>query len=237
MIELCKIYFLKKFSKMNLLLITLSGLITSLVAILNAKEEGLILKVNKVVYIKEYVFELNQFITITSFFFILLLATLELYSNNNNFDLYFVSLKGKMKVIIAKLVAYFFIIIIFIYWNYALCLIVYLYHFKTTIYLKELWIIYRDLNIYLWASFLLAYSLVIATKNYFVPLIPLGLYWLMKIDFHKDYKKILSHFFINIEYDIDKMAYQFNTSMYYSFIYILILLIVTISIYIYKDIK
>ena len=230
---------MKKMTRMSFYLMLLSTLIMMVIAYLNSSLDfiNIDFKLEKAINIKNFFLEINEIFMLISIFFVLLLALLELISNSNNFDIYFVSIGKKPQIIIAKIVAYSLIILFYLLLNYFGIIIIYLIRFKIHYFFKEISLLFIFHFFFLEILFLFSLLLINITHNYFVVLVPIGLYWMAKIDFSIKYNQIFHYVFLNLNYVYEKIAFDFMTPNYYPIIYYLFLFFLNVLLYSNQDIK
>ena len=236
--QLILIMFAKKFNKISILFMTLSIIFIYFIAYYNAclNEKYYVVLLDFNTYVNNYILETEEVISFTGLFFILLLSELELLGNSESFDSYFIVSKGRLKTIIAKIISYLIIIVLFTLFIYLGITIIYLIRFQNMYYLMYVFKLFGYRIIYFIFIFLLSFLIIQIFKNYFAVLIPLGLYWVTRMDFNKNINKIMKYLYLNIEYDVINKKIDFGI-YHLEYLYLSVLLILIVAVYHFKNIK
>lgn len=237
MLHLITINFNKKLSFISVLFMLISLLAIYFVVIYNASfnvSQMVFLDENKLI-VNEFFRESFQLIELIEVIFIILLVELELFYNTDNFDSYFISLKGKQKFYISKMITYLMIILIYTFLVFAGLTIIYLVRFQNVSYIRLILEGFYFYVIYLLVIYSMTYIFMLLFRNYFSAMLIFIYYWFCKIIELKS--NILATLFPNIIVDVDTMKISFETNIVFILIYLVVLFFVLTKIYIKTDLK
>lgn len=237
MFRLIMINFDKKFSFISSIFMLISIVLIFSITIYNASfnlSEFKLLDEQKIV-LENYIVENLQFIEFIQVIFIILLVELELFYNTDNFDSYFIVLKGRKNFFIAKIVAY--LILIFFYTGFIFIgfLFTYIIRFRTVLLCKLIIKVFLYYMIYFLILFFVTFLLMLLFKNYFSVILVFIYYWISKMIDSKS--NFLLTIFPKISFKLEEGLISFNTSIYYILAFLFTLLYVNIMLYNYKDLK
>ena len=135
----------------------------------------------KEIIVENFLYESFQLTEIISIIFIILLVELELFYNNDNFDAYFVALKGKSRYFIVKIISYLLIILFYTTIIFLGIMIVYLLRFETVEYLYFIFECFIHYLLYFVLYFFVGMIFLLLFKNYFSAMLIFIYYWLGKM--------------------------------------------------------
>ena len=239
MMSLIKINLEKKLNKASLIFIIISLLFVLFLAIYNANfnKSVVAIKLNRLTYTTNYIVETEEIVVAFSMLFVILLSLLELYNNTNHFDAYFVANCGRYRVIVAKVISYLIIIVLYTVSTYIILAIIYFFRFKNS-YFNLLFVkLFLYTLLYLIYLFVISLALVRLTENFFSISFVLITYFLNKFDFDKKVKPVISYISPSFKYDIINNNVSFDITTYYTLSLIVVGIILLVTIYLFKDIK
>lgn len=187
------------------------------------------------IIIENFLLESFRLTEIISIIFIILLVELELFYNNDNFDSYFVALKGKNKYFIVKIISYLFIIFFYTTIIFIGIMLVYLVRFKNTEYLYFIFECFIYYLLYFILYFFVGMMFLLLFKNYFSAMLVFLYYWFGKM-LETDEKIILA-IFPNIYLNILEKSISFKINILFVGLYVLILIFLNKKVYMIKDMK
>ena len=187
------------------------------------------------IIMENFVNETISLMEIIQILFIILLVELELFHNTDNFDSYFISLKGKKKYFIAKISSY--VIIVFFYTSFVFLgfMIIYMLRFKNTKLIFLILKCYGNYLIYFLVFFFIAYLVMLLFKNYFSMIIIFIYYWITKMIESKN--EIILTLFPKITLNLEKVEVSFQTNLMFIICFIFILFWLCKKVYDFKDLK
>lgn len=187
------------------------------------------------IIVENFFVETIGFFEIIGVVFVILLVELELFHNTDNFDSYFVSLKGKKQYFVAKIISYIVVVSMFILMAFLGFILIYLVRFKTTTLIPLLIQTILFYFLYFQLMFILAYLFVLIFKNYFSAILVFIYYWITKmIDTETELINIL---FPKITINILKEEVLFQVNIIYIICLVLFLFLISSKIYKLKDLK
>ena len=187
------------------------------------------------IILENYILETFQLIELIGIIFIIILIELELVYNTDNFDSYFIALKGKKNVFVSKIIGYLIILIFYNTLIFMGVLIIYFIRFKSVKLLSFIINSYFIYLIYFTMFLFITYLFMLFFKNYFIAIVIFIYYWLCRIiETENKFFNILCH---KIEVDLFNYNISFSINIYYIIIYILILIMFCGKLYEVKDLK
>lgn len=173
----------KRFNKTAILFIYIAVLLFAFICYINGSFHtiGFEFYVNYVSLKQEYLLNCAMLLDLLGLFFIILLMGLEISSNVNRYEAYFVALNGKLSFYIQKIITLLIVCFIFVFYLYFVLIFIYFIRFKTSFIaieiLKGFLAFYLCLSIYQ----CLAFTLILLFKNYFSLFLLFLFYFLNKI--------------------------------------------------------
>lgn len=183
------------------------------------------------IVVGNYISETFQLIEIISILFLILLVELELFYNTDNFDSYFVSLKGRRSYFNVKIITYSIILFFYTAFVFLGTMIIYLIRFKDTNFINYFVDAFANYFMYFYFIFALSYVFLVLFKNYFSAMIVFLYYWIGKLVEEGNY------IFVKPKMDFELKTMGFNTESIYVVLLIVILIFICKKIYITKDMK
>lgn len=228
----------KKMSFISVLFMLISIILIYIITIFNASfnlSEFQLLDAYQLV-VENFLEESINLIEIISVMFVIFLVELDLFYNNDNFDCYFISIKGKKNYFIVKMISYLIIILFYIVVVFLGVGIIYLIRFKNIMYVHFIFSCFYHYLLYLIFYFLIAFMFLLIFKNYFSAMLVFVYYWLGKVI--ETNNNILLAIFPKIYLNIEERNVSFgNMNIIYIILYIVILYVINEKIYEYKDLK
>ena len=233
MFELTLINFNKKLSFLSLIFMILSIVIVYFICVYNASFElsEYYLLDQRDIVVGNYLTDTLQMIEFIGVIFIILLVELELFYNTDNFDSYFVVLKGKTKYFIAKITSYLIIIFLYTVILFLGFILIYIIRFKSMVYIQLIYNCFACYFLYFLVLFLVSYFVMILFKNYYSVILTFLYYWATKIIENKN--SLLKIILPKLTVDIENNNVAFECNVWYLLLFVGILYI--INMYIYKD--
>ena len=237
MLRLIEINIDKKLSFASIFFMFITILLIYVLAIYNASFELSDFKTldQNYIILENYILETFQLVELIGVIFIIILIELELVYNQDNFDSYFIALKGKKNVFVSKIIGYLIILFFYTILIFIGVLIIYFIRFNSV---KLLSFIISSCFVYFiyFSMFLfITYLFMLFFKNYFIAIIVFIYYWLCRIiETDNNFFKLLCP---KIEVDLVNSNISFSTNIYYIIIYILILMMFCGKLYEIKDLK
>ena len=237
MFELTLINFNKKLSFLSLIFMVISVVLIYAICFYNASFEmtEYYLLDQWDIVVDNYLTETIRMIEFIGVIFIILLVELELFYNTDNFDSYFVVLKGRRKYFIAKTISYLLIIFFYTFIIFLGFVLIYIIRFKSTVYIKFIFNCFSYYLIYFAVVFFVGYFVMILFKNYYSVILTFLYYWATKII--ESNNAVLKIILPNVTVDIEKSGVSFDCSVCYLLIFIVLLCIINMYIYQEKDMK
>lgn len=227
----------KKLSFISIIFMFISLLLICVVTIFNAGfdvSDFIILNENEF-YRQNYILESIQLIEIIEVLFIILLVFLELFHNTDNFDSYFISVKGKKKFFISKMLSYLILILFYTLVIFLVYMIVYLLRFNSLMDLTLMVFMLFYYIIYFILVFLVSYFSMLVFKNYFASIIVFLYYWIGKIIETKN--EFLKVIFPKVNLNLINNEVTFNTNYFFVILFLIVMYFVISKIYEFKDLK
>lgn len=237
MFKLIEINIDKKLSFTSIFFMFITVLLIYVLAIYNASFELSDFSTLDQSYIilENYILETFQLIELIGIIFIIILIELELVYNTDNFDSYFIALKGKKNVFVSKIIGYLIILFIYTTLIFMGVLIIYFIRFNSVKLLSFIINCYFIYLMYFIMFLFISYLFMLLFKNYFIAVVVFVYYWLCRIiETDNKFLKILCP---KIEVDLFNSNISFSTNIYYIIIYILILIMFCGKLYEIKDLK
>lgn len=237
MINLITINFNKKISFISVLFMLVSLLAIYFVIYYNASfniNDFLFLTENKLIT-NDFFNESLQLIELIEVLFIILLVQLEHFYNTDNFDSYFVTLVGKDRFFVSKLLTYFFIILLYTFFVFSGLTLIYLVRFKSIFYLKFILKVSFFCLLYSLIFFAISYIFLLLFRNYFSAMIVFIYYWIGKIIESKS--TLIQTIFPKINLDVESQKVIFSVNNYYVICYVFVLFTILRNTYNKVDLK
>lgn len=227
----------KKLSLLSVMFMLVSVFLIYLITFLNASfnltEFELLDSVS--IVISNFFEESISTVEIIGLVFIILLVELELFQNNDNFDSYFVSIKGKSYYFMIKIFSYIFIIVFYTLIIFLGILIIYVVRFNSLNYVSYIFECFGYYLLYFILYFLISLLFMFWFKNYFSAMLVFIYYWLCKIVETND--EIILAILPNIYLNIKEQSVSFNVNIVFIIIFLLVLILANKKIYEIKDLK
>ena len=237
MFKLKEINIDKKLSFTSMFFMFITILLIYVLAIYNASFELSDFKTldQNYIILENYILETFQLIELIGIIFIIILIELELVYNTDNFDSYFIALKGKKNVFVSKIIGYLIILIFYNTLIFMGVLIIYFIRFKSVKLLSFIINSYFIYLIYFTMFLFITYLFMLFFKNYFIAIVIFIYYWLCRII--ETENKFFNILCPKIEVDLFNNNISFSINIYYIIIYILILIMFCGKLYEVKDLK
>ena len=183
MIHLILINFEKKMSFLSFVFMIISVMLVYVICVYNASfglsEYQLLDQWNIVV--GNYLMETLQLIELLGVIFIVLLVELELFHNTDNFDSYFVVLKGKKKFFVTKMLSYLIIILFYTSVIFLGFIFIYIIRFNAIFHCELILSCFVNYLIYFLILFLISFLVMLLFKNYYSVILIFLYYWTTKM--------------------------------------------------------
>lgn len=199
-------------------------------------------QISSFVRISEQKFILEDFfkesfliVELFSILFVVLLVSLEISSNINHFDAYFISLTSKPFFIINKIISFLIIMLVYLMLIFLGMIIIYIISFKNVFYLNFIVKAFIFYYLFMLIYFGFSYLFFLFFNNYFIFLFVFLLYFFNKFVF--DFRENKGYLLPKISINISEKVIDFNANIIYIIIYIVDILVLIIEIYSLKDLK
>lgn len=235
--HLILINFEKKMSFLSLVFMILSIMLVYGICIYNASFElsEFYLLEQWDIIVDNYLIESLHLIEFIGVIFIVLLVELELFYNTDNFDSYFVVLKGKNIFYLSKFLSYLIIIFLYTLILFLGFILIYIIRFKTIFHCEFMLNCFVIYLLYFVTLFMISFLVMILFKNYYSIILVFLYYWITKIVDNKNV--VLKTLLPKIDIDVSKMNVNIGSNIGYLLLFMGILFIINMHIYGKKDMK
>lgn len=203
----------------------------------NFKISGYELVVNYNNSIKDFLSETIEVILLVGVLLIIILSLLEVDNNVASFDAFYITCFGRTNFHSSKLIAYLIIIACYLTYLYLGILLIYLWRFQNIYYLNFILKMYLDTLFYMCYLFLVAYNLLLISKNHFSSITIILFYWFSKIIKNNKLDQFFKVILMRLNFNYEKFSFGFEINYFYVILNIVIHLGLNYFIYLKKDLK